>query len=149
MTGDITRFPGAPGRSRAVVHSGLVFTVATAAVKSASLREQTEDALRVLDQRLAETGTDKTRLLSATVYITDMGRKPEMNEAWLAWVAPGSEPQRACIGAALEGQDPSRSSRLRRPARPRSSGRSLSAARPLRYPGCGRPETSAFLETSL
>jgi enamine deaminase RidA (YjgF/YER057c/UK114 family) len=61
--------------------------------------------LRVLDQRLAEAGTDKTRMLSATVYITDMGRKPEMNEAWLAWVAPGCEPQRACIGAVLEGDD--------------------------------------------
>ena len=105
MSPDITRFPGVPGRSRAVIYGGLVFTVATAATKSNSLAEQTADALRVLDGRLSEAGSDKTRLLSCTVYITDMARKPEMNEAWLAWVDPEHAPQRACIGAALDGED--------------------------------------------
>ena len=105
MNPDIARWPGAPGRSLAVTFGGLVFTVATASTKSASLGEQTADALRVLDGRLAEAGSDKTRLLSCTVYITDMARKPEMNEVWLAWVDPDHAPQRACIGAALEGDD--------------------------------------------
>jgi enamine deaminase RidA (YjgF/YER057c/UK114 family) len=102
----IRRLPGsATGRSRAVVHDGLVFTVATAREKSASLRAQTRDALAVLDRNLADAGTDKSKLLSATVYITDMARKPEMNEAWLEWVDPANPPQRACIGVTLEGQD--------------------------------------------
>lgn len=105
MTPDIARWPGSPGRSLAVTYAGLVFTVATAAAKSSSLREQTADALRILDGRLVQAGSDKTRLLSCTVYITDMARKPEMNEAWLAWVDPDHAPQRACIGAALEGED--------------------------------------------
>jgi enamine deaminase RidA (YjgF/YER057c/UK114 family) len=88
-----------------VIHDGLVFTVATAREKTASMREQTTSALAMLDGHLAEAGTDKSKLLSATVYITDMARKPEMNEAWMAWVDPANPPQRACIGVALDGDD--------------------------------------------
>jgi enamine deaminase RidA (YjgF/YER057c/UK114 family) len=102
----IRRLPGsAGGRSRVVIHDGLVFTVATAREKSASLAAQTASALAVLDRHLAEAGTDKSKLLSATVYITDMARKPEMNEAWLSWVDRENPPMRACIGVALEGDD--------------------------------------------
>ena len=102
----IQRLPGsAAGRSNAVIHNGLVFTVATAKSKSPSLGEQTRDALKALDARLAEAGSDKSRILSATVYITDMARKPEMNAAWDEWVDPNNAPQRACIGAVLKGND--------------------------------------------
>ena len=102
----IKRLPGsASGRSRVVIHDGRVFTVATAREKSASMRAQAESALAMLDRHLAEAGTDKSKLLSATVYITDMKRKAEMNDAWMAWVDPANPPQRACIGAALDGDD--------------------------------------------
>ena len=102
----IQRFAGsAYGRSSAVIHNGLVFTVATARNKSASLGEQTRDALKALDARLKEAGSSKSRILSATVYITDMARKPDMNAAWDEWVDPDNSPQRACIGAVLEGND--------------------------------------------
>jgi enamine deaminase RidA (YjgF/YER057c/UK114 family) len=102
----IQRFPGsALGRSSAVIYNGLVFTVATAKNKSRSLGEQTTDALKALDMRLRDAGSSKSRILSATVYITDMARKPEMNAAWDAWVDPDNAPQRACIGAVLEGDD--------------------------------------------
>jgi enamine deaminase RidA (YjgF/YER057c/UK114 family) len=102
----INRFPGAAaGRSNAVVYNGLVFTVATSPNKSPSMREQARAALQALDARLAAAGSDKTRILSATVYITDMSRKAEMNEAWLEWIDPTHAPQRACIGAVLEGED--------------------------------------------
>jgi len=102
----ITRLPG-PGRprSRAVVHDGLVFTVATAPVKSASLYDQTRQALAFLDESLAQAGSHKSRLLQATVYITDMAQKPQMNRAWEEWVDRENPPQRACIGVALEGGD--------------------------------------------
>ena len=102
----ITRFPG-PGRprSRSVVHGGLVYTVATAPVKSASLYEQTKQALAFLDESLAQVGTAKSRILQATVYITDMTQKSEMNRAWEEWVDFSEPPQRACIGVTLEGQD--------------------------------------------
>src|SRR5579864_199564 len=106
MSATIRRLPGtAPGRSRAVSCDGLVWTVATASEKSASMHAQTVSALQALDRNLAAAGTDKQRILSATVYIADMSRKAEMNEAWLAWVDPAQAPQRACIGVALEGAD--------------------------------------------
>lgn len=102
----IDRIPGTtPTRSRAVVHDGLIYTVATAPLKSPSLYEQTRGALAAIDANLADSGTDKSRILRATVYITDMARKPEMNRAWDEWVDPANPPQRACIGVALEGQD--------------------------------------------
>ena len=106
MSETIKRFPGSvPTRSKAVVHNGLVYTVATAPNKSAPLYEQTREALAAIDRNLAEAGSHKSRILTATVFITDMGRKPEMNRAWDEWVDPANPPRRACIGAVLEGTD--------------------------------------------
>lgn len=103
---DIQRFtrPGAT-RARVVVHDGRVYTVATSPVKSASMEEQAQAALRQLDLHLEEAGSNKSLLLTVTVYITDMARKPDMNRAWDAWVDPHNPPQRACIGVTLEGDD--------------------------------------------
>jgi enamine deaminase RidA (YjgF/YER057c/UK114 family) len=100
----ISRFPGlTPTRSRAVVHDDLVFTVAVAPDPvTASLYEQTVKALARIDQSLALCGSDKSRILSAIVYITDMKRKNEMNRAWDEWVDPKNPPMRACIGVELE-----------------------------------------------
>jgi enamine deaminase RidA (YjgF/YER057c/UK114 family) len=102
----IQRFAGkVPTRSRAVVHDGLVYTVATAAQKSPSLYEQTREALAAIDKNLADAGSNKSRILRATVYITEMAGKPEMNRAWDEWVDMANPPQRACIGVTLEGDD--------------------------------------------
>ena len=102
----IKRFPGTvPTRSRAVAHNGIVYAVATAKNKSAPLYEQTKDALAQIDATLAEAGTSKSRILRATVYITDMSRKPEMDRAWDEWVDRANPPQRACIGVALADRD--------------------------------------------
>jgi enamine deaminase RidA (YjgF/YER057c/UK114 family) len=102
----IERYPGTvPTRSRAVAHDGLIYAVHTAPTKSASLYEQTREALAAIDRTLAEAGSNKARILRATVYITDMSRKPEMNRAWDEWVDRANPPQRACIGVTLEGND--------------------------------------------
>jgi enamine deaminase RidA (YjgF/YER057c/UK114 family) len=102
----IQRFAGKiPSRSRAVAHDGLVYTVATAAEKSPSLYEQTRQALAAIDKNLADAGSNKSRILRATVYITDMSKKSDMNRAWDEWVDMANPPQRACIGVALEGTD--------------------------------------------
>lgn len=102
----IKRFTSAvPTRSRAVSHDGLVFTVATAANKSPSMYEQTKDTLARIDRNLADAGTSKSRILSATVYIADIKLKGEMNRAWDEWVDRTNPPQRACLGVALEGDD--------------------------------------------
>ena len=92
-------------RSRAVVHDGIVYTVAVAAEKVPSLYLQTGSALARLDQNLADAGSSKSLILTATVYITDMAQKAEMNRAWDEWVDPTNPPQRACLAVGLEGAD--------------------------------------------
>jgi enamine deaminase RidA (YjgF/YER057c/UK114 family) len=69
----IKRFTGTtPTRSRAVAHDGVVYAVATAKDKSGALYAQTKDALAQIDATLAEAGSNKSRILRATVYISDM-----------------------------------------------------------------------------
>src|SRR5436309_2567850 len=77
----ITRFPGlTPTRSRAVEHDGLILTVAVAPDPvTSSMYEQSVKALARIDESLKLCGSDKTRILSAIVYIADMTRKGEMN----------------------------------------------------------------------
>lgn len=94
-----------PTRSRSIVFDGVTTTVATASVKSPSLYEQARDALAAIDRQLAEAGTDKSRILMATIYLADIARKPEFNRAWDEWVDRANLPLRACVGAALEGED--------------------------------------------
>ena len=99
----ISRFAGlAPTRSRAVVHGGLVFTVAVSPDADATFYEQTRKALKRIDESLAMSGTNKSRILSAIVYIADIARKEEMNKAWDEWVDRANPPMRACLGVELE-----------------------------------------------
>lgn len=98
----IERWRGqAAGRNRAVAYRDLVWTVATA--PGTDVREQAPRVLAALDRNLADAGTDRTRLVSATVYLADMATKPALDEAWNAWIGPDPDhwPQRACVGAAL------------------------------------------------
>ncbi len=100
----ITRYPGkAVGRSESVEHNGLVYTAVIAPDLSADFRGQTRQALEQLDANLDKAGTDRTRLLSATVYITDMSGKSILNEVWDGWIGPDHWPQRACVEVGLEG----------------------------------------------
>ncbi len=100
----IKRYPGkAFGRSESVEHNGIVYTAVIAPDLSADFRDQTRQALEQLDANLAGAGTGRTRLLSATVYITDMSRKPILNEVWDAWIGSDYWPQRACVEVKLEG----------------------------------------------
>jgi enamine deaminase RidA (YjgF/YER057c/UK114 family) len=100
----IDRFAGlTPTRSRAVVHDGLVFTVAVAPDPvSSSMYEQSVKALARIDESLALCGTDKSKILSAIIYIADMKQKAEMNRAWDEWVDRKNPPMRACLGVELE-----------------------------------------------
>lgn len=58
---------------------------------------QTSQVLESIDRLLAAAGTEKTQLLSATVWLTDMDTFADMNRAWDAWVAPGCTPARATV----------------------------------------------------
>jgi len=88
-------------RSRAVIHSGIVHAVSTSPDKMPSVCDQTREALAGIDRTLAEAGTDKTRVLTAVVYLADMGQKAAMNRAWDEWASREHPPMRACIGASL------------------------------------------------
>jgi enamine deaminase RidA (YjgF/YER057c/UK114 family) len=93
-------------RGRSVIYNGVVTTVATSETKEPSLYAQACNALATIDRNLVAAGTDKSRILTAMVYITDMKNKPELNRAWDEWVDRANLPMRACLGVALEGDDP-------------------------------------------
>jgi enamine deaminase RidA (YjgF/YER057c/UK114 family) len=69
---------------------------------SPSMYEQSVKALARIDESLALCGTDKSKILSAIVYIADIKQKAEMNRAWDEWVDRNNPPMRACLGVDLE-----------------------------------------------
>jgi enamine deaminase RidA (YjgF/YER057c/UK114 family) len=92
-----------PRMSQVVIHGDTVYLAGQVAqgAPGASVTDQTKDILGRIDGYLAEAGTDKTKLLSATLWITDMANFAEMNAVWDAWVSPGNTPCRACVEAKL------------------------------------------------
>jgi len=66
---------------------------------------QTTQVLATIDRLLAEAGTDKSRILMATVYVANMKEFDAMNQAWDAWVADGNAPPRATVEARLANPD--------------------------------------------
>jgi len=99
----IQRFETGSRMSQVVVHGNTVYLAGVVAGKAAgkSVTEQTQDILSIIDGHLAKAGTDKSKLLSATIYITDMKTFPEMNAAWDGWVSAGNTPARATVEAKL------------------------------------------------
>ena len=99
----IQRFDTGPRMSQAVVHGSTVYLAGQVATQAAgkSVTEQTREILATIDKLLAEAGTDKTRLLSATIYLADIATFAEMNAVWEPWVAPGATPARATVEAKL------------------------------------------------
>jgi len=100
---DIKRLVPGQRMSQAVVYGNLVFLAGQVAQRAAgaSVAEQTKDILARIDELLAEAGTDKSKLLSATIWLTDISTFNEMNGIWDPWVAPGNAPARACVEAKL------------------------------------------------
>ena len=88
----------------AVEHEGTLYLSGVVANDfSGSMGEQTTQALDNLAKVLASVGSDASKILSATIYISDFEAKGEMNEAWQAWFAPENLPARATIGVATLG----------------------------------------------
>lgn len=100
---DTKRFEVGPRMSQAVQHGDTVYLAGQVAQRQggASVTEQTKDILSKIDELLAAAGSDKTKLLSATIWLTDIGTFAEMNAVWDAWVSPGNTPARACVEAKL------------------------------------------------
>jgi len=89
--------------SKAVVHGDTVYLAGQVAdkTKGASVADQTAEILAMIDDLLAQAGSDKTKILSATIWLTDMSTFPEMNSKWDAWVVQGATPARATVQANL------------------------------------------------
>lgn len=88
--------------SKAVVHNGTVYIAGTtAADRSVGMKEQTQQVLATIESLLTKSGSNKSKLLAATIYISDMAQKAAMNEAWLAWIDPKNPPTRACVAVEL------------------------------------------------
>ena len=99
----ITRLDPGPRMSEAIVHNGILYScgVVADAALGQSVTAQMEDILEQIDALLARAGSDKTRILKANIWLTDMQHFAEMNAVWDTWVVPGKAPARATVQAAL------------------------------------------------
>ncbi|WDD98447.1 RidA family protein [Thalassomonas actiniarum] len=102
----IERKPGIyPGRNKSSAYKDLVWTVATSSDTNVGIEEQTRLTLETIENNLLEMASDKSRIVSAQVYIANMQDKGKMDAVWQAWLGTGPQhwPQRACLGVTLEG----------------------------------------------
>jgi enamine deaminase RidA (YjgF/YER057c/UK114 family) len=103
----IQRIDGNPRMSKGVVHGDTVYLSGLIADKTLGqgVAEQTREILSLIDGFLAKAGSDKSKLLTATIWLSDIRTVEEMNKVWDGWVTPGHTPARACIEALLQGPE--------------------------------------------
>jgi enamine deaminase RidA (YjgF/YER057c/UK114 family) len=89
--------------SEAVIHNGMVYLAGMVAETTVgkSVKEQTQDILSQIDDILKQAGSDKTKIVKANIWLTDIKTWAQMNEAWDAWVVPGQTPARATVESKL------------------------------------------------
>jgi enamine deaminase RidA (YjgF/YER057c/UK114 family) len=99
----VERHETGPRMSQIVIHGDTVYLAGVVARNNSgkSVTEQTKEILSTIDGYLAKAGTDKSKLLSANIWITDMADFNEMNAVWDGWVSPGNTPARATVQAKL------------------------------------------------
>lgn len=99
---EIKRFGVGARYSKAVAYDNIVYLAGQVSSNSASsVVEQTKQILSQIDERLAECGTDKSKLINAYVMFKDIRDFDAVNEVWDAWVVPGSTPCRTPIQTPL------------------------------------------------
>ena len=99
----VERHEVGPRMSQIVIHGDTVYLAGVVAQNSGgkSVTEQTKEILATIDSYLAKAGTDKSKLLSANIWVTSMSEFAAMNAVWDAWVSPGNTPARATVEARL------------------------------------------------
>ncbi|QXI48698.1 RidA family protein [Pseudomonas anuradhapurensis] len=98
----IERIQPNPRLSAAVTYGDLVFLSGQVPDDASDATGQTAQVLEKIDALLAEAGSDKDHLLSATIYLKDIGRDfAAMNDVWSAWLSPGQAPSRTTLQAEL------------------------------------------------
>lgn len=101
----ITRIASGPRMSQAVVHGNTVYLAGQVGAPGESVTAQTKAVLASIEKLLAEVGSDKSKLLSATIWLADMADFPEMNAVWDAWIDGKDAPARATGEAKLATPD--------------------------------------------
>lgn len=94
---DIQRLRPSQRWSDATLFNGIAHFVEVAADTGQDLTNQTQQILNQAEATLAELGGDKSRLLSATIYLTDAKNAAAFNALWDAWLPAGCAPSRACV----------------------------------------------------
>lgn len=105
MSGEIKRFGVGPRMSEAVTFNGIAWLAGQVGTPGKSVADQTRDCLAEVDRILADVGSDKTRILSAQIWLADMSTFAEMNAVWDQWVPQGNTPARATGEAKLATPD--------------------------------------------
>jgi enamine deaminase RidA (YjgF/YER057c/UK114 family) len=96
----IRRIDVGPRMSDIVIHNNTVY-LAGQVGEGETVVEQTKDILAQVDQALAKAGSNKSKILQAIIWLSDMSTFAEMNAAWDAWVDPVNTPARATGEAKL------------------------------------------------
>lgn len=99
----IQRYHVGPRLSEIVVHNNTVYLAGQVADVSLDLdaKSQTEEVLATIDRLLGEVGSDKTKILTAQIWLADIADYDAMNDAWSAWVPQGHAPARATVESRL------------------------------------------------
>lgn len=101
MSTEIKRYGAGPRMSEAVAYNGILWLAGQVGNPGDSVADQTKTCLAEVDALLAEAGIDKTRILSAQIWLADIADFAEMNAVWDAWVPQGHTPARATGEAKL------------------------------------------------
>lgn len=102
----IERLHSGPKLSRVVKHNGLVYLCGQVAKDySGDITEQTRTMLERVDEHLAEAGSDRSQMLTATVYVKNAADIKAMNEVWGAWLDGATPPARTCVVAGMANPD--------------------------------------------
>ena len=98
----VTRHDPGPILSLAVEHGSTVYLAGIVAKDlKQDVKGQTQEVLTEIDRLLAKCGSSKSKILTATIWVTDIRNRAPMNEVWTAWVDKKNLPARACVEAAL------------------------------------------------
>lgn len=100
---DLKRIEPGPRMSEAVIHHGKIYTAGIVAgdAMGKSIYEQTKDILQQIDSILAQAGSDKTKIIKANIWLSNISTFADMNKAWDAWAVPNKTPARATVEAKL------------------------------------------------
>jgi enamine deaminase RidA (YjgF/YER057c/UK114 family) len=101
----IQRINPTPRWSDVTIHNGVAWFVEVPEDTAVDMAGQIDQVLRQTEATLHKIGSDKTQLISATIYVTDLAQLPAMNAAWEAWLPFGAAPSRACLKVELVNPD--------------------------------------------